>query len=1202
MKKNCSKLILMFLLAVLFSAAVSSHTINIYDGTELINTYEISNGEYCSLPDATIKDSKALLGFSEKGSTELYGYRFMPERDMELYAVWTDIAEPLPGTNIIPYGDFESGPSWYIRPSNGKVSIIEEDGNNLLEYTRGSNYASVQFPVRWDAGRTYRLSYRVRTSGNTSSMYNPRYHKINDASSASTDHPLTSGSTGVMLWQEFSADFVIPEDHCPNPLNDLFSLYCNPIQSQPGTVYYDDIILVPYYKITYHTSGGTSVPEEYVLADMYAVTETVPAKRGFRFGGWSLTDGGTEPISEIQLQNTDVDLYAIWVPISESDVISWEFDSDKKGVSDGVVTIMSPAGADNYTDVKLLYSDENGNALSGYTPLASLALENGTATYTIKGSHTFPKSAASLTAVFSADGLPELEYSFKIPEEKLYGADELPLFTFYAVSDLHLSDYWPEMAVNRTNMLEDILANTPDFVVLNGDLVNNGTSQEYQRLDDVLQTWFNDNDIPAFITNGNHEFYVSDKNTLNYDREGLLNSFSLQLQALADMGYEIERPENELWYSTVINGYKFIFLSVPSTSSPTQLANYTMSDEQLAFLEKELYDCEKSDVTAFVFSHVPLADSVPEQTTQIANSDEVSEIISKHPNAVFVSGHTHSNLSKDIDFVSIGNMTDTFTSFNDGCAVWLSGGSSKYGSYEVEFSAGQVVEVYEDKIIIKARKFDDTCEFFSHALYTAELPKSEKELPDVTISGGDPANGAFLSANLSGGVSDTEYTYEWIVDGEVVCTESVYNVQAKYNFGGKYVFLRVYSPDGGYSSAVTAKPFAGVTLHYDANGAGSGSIPADQICIPGIETPIDVSGYAQKPGLFFIGWSEDPSATEPQLTVNITEDTTVYAVYTDIPFFGFDASFSGWRPNAAVKTSAVESGCLTYSSDPGADMYFTLSGINLDADTNKYMRIKSVYESGVGDSMFFSTSESGFNSSKTRIPLDAGEVVSAAGGMNIIEYDILSFQTSGDYWKGTVTGLRYDVLGSGGVGATDYIEFTDKRGIYVVSLTTDAENREVLLSEDTVNCSITDTVWNEDYALITLSAHRDYEFVNDPDVIGGFSANGKAATVESVSDEAITFRVDFEYDGFILGGMSEEFVTYEVTSPEFFEKYVIAALFDQSGRIIDTQIKQGYSVSQGKISVRIPSSYGSGCLIKIFVFENQTSLSPEMQALSREIE
>ena len=121
------------------------------------------------------------------------------------------------------------------------------------------------------------------------------------------------------------------------------------------------------------------------------------------------------------------------------------------------------------------------------------------------------------------------------------------------------------MAVNRTRMVNDVIANQPAFTVIAGDLVNHGTTEQFQRLDSFMKTNFNDAGRPAFIINGNHEFHINDRNSTEYDRDALLNSLATQIAANREMGYEIRRDGDDLWYSAIIEGRKFIFMSTPST-------------------------------------------------------------------------------------------------------------------------------------------------------------------------------------------------------------------------------------------------------------------------------------------------------------------------------------------------------------------------------------------------------------------------------------------------------------------------------------------------------------------------------------------------------------------------------------------------------------------------------------------------------------
>ena len=1204
-KTTCfRKILLLTLLVCTLMTVTCAYTVNFYNGETLASTKTGTDGEPLIIESDIVRDGRYLLGWEHHAAGLLHGYRIVPSGTWNLHSVWIDANKALPGQNAFENGDFE-GEGLAVRPSNGSFRIITEaDGNRALEYVRGSGYASLQRYIGWEAGRKYRVSYRVKTPAVTSSMYNPRYITETNTSS---DHPTGAKTTAAGEWVSFATDFTIPADHKPSAAHDFLSLYCNPMSGAGGTVYYDDLVLIPWVRVSYHAEGGSGAPEnEYILDGTYAVSGAVPARRGFLFAGWSLSAGSAETVTTVDITGGDIDLYAVWEPVSAQNAVTWQFDNDRPGSADGTVTVIAPEEALDYTGATLLFADADG-ILSDYTPLAALTLTDGAAAYSMSGGRAFPKEATRLCVRFTAPDKADLPYWYDIPAEKRLDKTETPLFTFYALSDLHLSDYWPEMTVNRARAVADIRANKPDFVTLGGDLVNQGETALYQKLDAFLKTSFNDAGIPAFIAGGNHEFYISDKNSLNYDRAALLASFDSQIAALRGMGCDIRRDGDSLWYSAVIGDRKFIFLSAPTAPQAGMLASYTLTDAQLDFLEAELYDGEKSGRTAFVVSHVPLSGYVPNSSDSIANSAAVKEILNRHPNTVFITGHTHSNLSLDLPFVKVGNMSDTFTHLNDGCAVWLEDGSSKYGPYEVAFSAGQVLEVYKDKILIKARKFDETCVFFGHGLYLAEIPGAEASLPDVTISGGRPEKGVTLTAVLTGDDADNPLLgFEWLIRGRVIGTgRSVTITDLKPDDAGQHVVLRVTDEKGHFACARSTAPFAGVTLHYDS-GSGTGSVPADKQVIDGMDVPLETAGnMPRKDGAFFVGWADTPDAAAPLPAVRMNGDTTVYAVYSEKPFFGFDTTLCGWSPNSAVKDYAISDGALNVSADP-KDMYFTLSNIAIDAAASPIMRVKVRYDSGSGDGMFFSIKDGGGFSQSNRIPLASGTKIAEIDGYDLVEYDLTALPGVKDNWKGTVNALRYDVLGSGGSGAVDYISFTDKKAVLSAELTVQnpvfAENpseKAPTLSGNSTHCRIVGFKWQVSeqhlYLLtVTLAPDEGYEFTSNEDVAALATVNGvrpynavidpQSGYAEVSAYIAPVFPLDNGENVPTLRqvkipGIPENGYTSELT--------VIIALYNAEGRIVKTIARDA-----ALPSVLYLSDTGTNTRVRVFLINNRQTLSP----------
>lgn len=1202
MKKRIISIILSVLaVPFAFSVLASAYTVTLYDNG--VQYGSILTGDKIELPSEKNENGKTLYGWYDKTTGIQYGWKLVPaptSESVELHSVWIPLEKARPAENAYKNGTFDDD-GIYVRPSNGGTRIVtESDGNRALEYNRGSNYASLQIYVGWEAGRKYHVSYRVKTSGVTSVRYNPYYNNA--------DHQKWMADTVKDEWITVEADFTIPDDYdasTENATNGFFSIYCNPVNGGPGTIYYDDLVLIPYARVHFNAGGGSGAPEDmFLLSGNVEIPDTVPVRRGFEFGGWSLTDGGSAPVTSVTVGGSDVELYAIWNPVEEQGVITYKYSAQRRGIADGSISIIAPDEAVDYTGVSILFADNSG-IMDGYTPFATLSLNNGSALYTVSGSRIFAPGATRLSVRFTADGKDDIVYWCDIPEERRVSADEKPLFTFYAVSDIRLSDYWTEIPINRARMLNDIIANNPAFTIIAGDLVNNGVTAEYNRLDTYMKQNFNDPGRPAFIVNGNHEFHISDKNSTEYDRDALLNSIASQIAANREMGYTIRRDGDDFWYSAIIEGRKFIFMSTPSTPDKDTLASYVVSDEQLKFLAEELEDAEKTGYPAFVISHVPLKNYLPDSSDGITNTAAVEEILNRYPGTTVITAHTHSNLSIDnrlyVKTSGIGGMV--FTHLNDGCAVWLEEGTS-YGGYEVGFSAGQVIDVYSDKLVIKARKFADTNVYFGHGLFEAKLPGKDGAVPQVSIAGEAPADGVVLSAKLSGDGSDTpdEYRYEWLIDGKEVCSTPEYTIKADATMAGKYIVLRVSDADGNYTYARTEKPFTAIKIHYDANG-GTGSVPTDTSAFAGQSYNPDAFGAApQKEGYFFVGWSADPAAAVPMTSVVSDTDITLYAVYTDKPLFDFEATSCGWSPNAAVKTYEVKNSELHYTSDPG-DMFFTLSGISFSADDNAYMRIKRRYDSGIGDGMFFSIKNGGGFSQNQRIPLkNAGTLVAELGDMQVMEYDIGSLV--GDYWKGTVNSLRYDVIGGAGAGATDYIVFSNKHGIYKVNIDVASvpvigkmpEDGSVSLSDDTTNCVLEEVSWTDSnpetgkFVLRAVVAPSDgFEFTTRRDILEGFKVNfGKIydAEIDENSKAVIYAYVDAAVSE--IGAGEKKALLAEFDLP-IENAFVVIGYYSADGRLEKADVIRNVELENARLW--IPADSGSSN-IKVFVFDSESDLHP----------
>ncbi len=655
-----------------------------------------------------------------------------------------------------------------------RVMQDEETGNKFLRIqTNSGNYLSFGAHFSDDKLRGFNMAFNYRYTGShqadfvkthdTGDSYYSEWKVENDGTPSTWTYKAWKTDTlsnglglavnnktiyldidDIRVWCVKSADEYIPASNYVNM--DLTAK----ITFDPGSIAEGADVTMPTFKHSWDNNvaivnipGRTDVATNYHRHDYVNLEACIPtgAPIGYEFAGWSVTDGGSK-IKDSEYSNYKITgnqtLYALWSEIVlPEEIITYTLnENNPKGVADGTFTVAAVNEVQGYTNAQLVYANDEGY-LPGYTQIADLDLSNYVATYTFEGGKSYPKGATRIAVRFYAEDKEDYTIYYNIPEENRFDADQTPLFTFYAVSDLHYGeDYWATSTANRNAMVADIQNSNVDFVVINGDLVNHGVEGQYTAFDTFIGAQFNAKGIPAFITNGNHEFFINNTNSTAYNRTALLNTFSTQLSALCEMGYAINRTGDNLWYSTVIDGAKFIFMSTPDAPNAENLASMTVTQEQLDFLDAELLDGQKAGLPVFVFTHVQLEGYVPNATGGITNTADVAEILNKYDGVTVISGHTHSNLSYDLPFVKLPANSDTFTHVNDGCGIWLKAynneGTGNGGTiYQQNFSAGYVVEVYGDKVIFKARRFAPDANggnaYFGHGQYVwyfGELTKS----------------------------------------------------------------------------------------------------------------------------------------------------------------------------------------------------------------------------------------------------------------------------------------------------------------------------------------------------------------------------------------------------------------------------------------------------------------------------------------------
>ena len=175
---------------------------------------------------------------------------------------------------------------------------------------------------------------------------------------------------------------------------------------------------------------------------------------------------------------------------------------------------------------------------------------------------------------------------------------------------------------------------TPDAIVINGDITDHGLEEEYDLVTQLAEEaglHFPDSFVPAM---GNHEQRGADgqntPETYQEHRDVFLRRCGLQ----------------RLYYDTVINGLHLIVLG--PDADPSAWWSFRLSDEQLSWLDDLLERDDAQGRRSFVILHQPANDTVcythegEVAHGSLESSATLLQVISKYPNAILMTGHSHS--------------------------------------------------------------------------------------------------------------------------------------------------------------------------------------------------------------------------------------------------------------------------------------------------------------------------------------------------------------------------------------------------------------------------------------------------------------------------------------------------------------------------------------------------------------------------------
>ncbi|MGN7765403.1 metallophosphoesterase family protein [Paenibacillus sp. 22594] len=256
-----------------------------------------------------------------------------------------------------------------------------------------------------------------------------------------------------------------------------------------------------------------------------------------------------------------------------------------------------------------------------------------------------------------------------------------PLLTFQIITDTHVTaDPSHEYNQNFERALHDLAdhAQGSSGIMHIGDITDHGFPEEYEEVHRILK--LHQAALPEIrYTLGNHDVGLGHWES----RLAMYNS---------RMG--MPGPYHDHW----IGGYHFIFMGTEE-GLPTFC---NLSDEQLRWLDRKLG--EKLDQPVFLFLHQPLKDTVAgslesQEWYGVTQDKELRSILSKYPQTLLFTGHTHWEL--EVDNTMYPGNGETATMFNSASVayLWTNADEHKNGSQ------GFYVEVYPDKVLVKGRDF-----------------------------------------------------------------------------------------------------------------------------------------------------------------------------------------------------------------------------------------------------------------------------------------------------------------------------------------------------------------------------------------------------------------------------------------------------------------------------------------------------------------
>lgn len=270
-----------------------------------------------------------------------------------------------------------------------------------------------------------------------------------------------------------------------------------------------------------------------------------------------------------------------------------------------------------------------------------------------------------------------------------------PKSSFVALSDVHIKALSDSRSADFIAGLQDISQQMPDLdaLIIAGDNTGSGTTDQVNAFYQLMAEHRPVDPSKTCILLGNHDVRDGSGSWTNDPTQPTPYYDTVAKDLYLNKNAEYMPETNgKVYYDKWLNGYHFIVLN---TEKGLKDSVY-LSPTQLSWLEEKLAENASPDQPIFVINHQALNDT--HWRSNILNGfgtedAQVKELLSRYPQVVFLSGHTHNGLgvAEAVDR-QFGTMIE-IPSYSE----------SENGV--VEAGTGYYVMLFEDEILFRARNF-----------------------------------------------------------------------------------------------------------------------------------------------------------------------------------------------------------------------------------------------------------------------------------------------------------------------------------------------------------------------------------------------------------------------------------------------------------------------------------------------------------------